>query len=80
MDECDIANEIAEKYLNGAISFVLDACRTDGRGTGFRRNDGKNGGSAECIDCGMEIPEARRAAVPGCVRCVGCQKSKERRA
>lgn len=28
----------------------------------------------ECDDCGGEIPEARRRAVPGCTRCVFCQE------
>lgn len=27
----------------------------------------------ECVDCGEVIPEARRKAVPGCARCIGCQ-------
>lgn len=26
-----------------------------------------------CEDCGEPIPEARRAAIPGCTRCVACQ-------
>jgi phage/conjugal plasmid C-4 type zinc finger TraR family protein len=30
-----------------------------------------------CIDCGEEIPEARRRAVPGCRRCVDCQSLHE---
>ena len=31
--------------------------------------------SAEvCMDCGEPIPESRRRAVPGCVRCVDCQQ------
>ena len=28
----------------------------------------------ECVDCGDEIPEARRKAIPGCPRCVACQE------
>ena len=28
---------------------------------------------SHCADCGAEIPEARRAALPGVRRCVGCQ-------
>lgn len=31
-----------------------------------------------CIDCDDEIPEARRAAWPGCTRCVSCQAIKEK--
>lgn len=32
----------------------------------------------ECEDCGDEIPEARRQAVPGCTRCIYCQEYFER--
>lgn len=32
-----------------------------------------------CIDCGEEIPEKRRAAIPGCTRCIDCQTEFERR-
>lgn len=32
-----------------------------------------------CDGCGMEIPEARRLAVPGCERCIDCQRDEERR-
>lgn len=27
----------------------------------------------ECESCGVDIPEARRLAVPGCQLCVDCQ-------
>lgn len=34
--------------------------------------------SAEfCEDCGIDIPLKRRQAVPGCQRCVTCQRLKE---
>ncbi|MGE4334544.1 MAG: TraR/DksA family transcriptional regulator [Pigmentiphaga sp.] len=40
-----------------------------------RRRGGPAGhGPTECIDCGEEIPLARRQAVPGCKRCVNCQE------
>ncbi|MFS1540017.1 MAG: TraR/DksA C4-type zinc finger protein [Candidatus Phlomobacter fragariae] len=29
--------------------------------------------SFHCEDCGKPIPEARRIASPGCMRCVDCQ-------
>lgn len=38
------------------------------------------GESAEdCESCGLEIPQARRLAVPGCQCCVDCQSARERR-
>lgn len=27
-----------------------------------------------CLECGEEIPEARRNAVPGCKYCIECQE------
>jgi len=32
----------------------------------------------ECEDCGDEIPEARRLAVPGCKLCIFCKEKQER--
>jgi phage/conjugal plasmid C-4 type zinc finger TraR family protein len=32
----------------------------------------------ECEECGDEIPEARRIAVPGCKLCVFCKEKQER--
>jgi phage/conjugal plasmid C-4 type zinc finger TraR family protein len=31
----------------------------------------------ECESCGIDIPEARRRAVPGCRYCVDCQGIRE---
>ena len=36
-------------------------------------------GRADCQDCGEDIPEARRRAVPGATRCVFCQGQIESR-
>lgn len=33
----------------------------------------------ECIECGEEIPEARRQAIKGVTMCVHCQQLEERR-
>lgn len=32
----------------------------------------------ECEECGDEIPEARRLAMPGCKLCVFCKEKQER--
>ena len=32
----------------------------------------------ECEECGDEIPEARRLAIPGCRLCVFCKEKQER--
>lgn len=33
---------------------------------------------SECNECGDEIPEARRLAIPGCKLCVYCKQKQER--
>ena len=35
-------------------------------------------GSDECLDCGEEIPAARRAVIPSANRCIDCQEQQER--
>lgn len=38
------------------------------------------GGSAtHCLECGEEIPEGRRRAVPGVRSCIVCQAERDRR-
>jgi phage/conjugal plasmid C-4 type zinc finger TraR family protein len=37
-------------------------------------------GRTHCVDCGEEIPEARRRAMPGALTCVPCQSSHDRTA
>lgn len=32
-----------------------------------------------CVGCGMEIPEPRREAMPGCIYCVECQQIDEQK-
>jgi phage/conjugal plasmid C-4 type zinc finger TraR family protein len=34
-------------------------------------------GKADCVDCGVDIPAKRREAVPGCTRCIECERSAE---
>lgn len=35
-------------------------------------------GTSHCIDCGDEIPKARRDAAPNAMRCIDCQSIFER--
>ena len=61
MDEADQAQASTERLLNASIA----ACRgTASQGATV---------SDECIDCEEIIPEARRTASPGCLRCIECQ-------
>ena len=64
-DIIDTAAEIEELQRNAALS----AHRID-----------HNAVSAEhCAECGEDIPELRRAAVPGCQTCASCQEEIELR-
>lgn len=35
--------------------------------------------ATHCEECGIEIPEARRIAVPGCTMCIDCMEISERK-
>jgi phage/conjugal plasmid C-4 type zinc finger TraR family protein len=37
------------------------------------------GGASHCVECGEEIPPARRAALPGVRTCVPCQSERDGR-
>ncbi len=66
-DVIDIANDHADYLLQ--MSIAQHQRRAAGHAT-----------SAEFCDyCGVDIPEARRVAVPGCQRCIDCQQLLERR-
>ncbi|HAV1473930.1 TPA: TraR/DksA family transcriptional regulator [Enterobacter hormaechei subsp. steigerwaltii] len=63
MDIIDTAAEIEELQRNAALSA-------------HRLN--RNAVSAEhCAECGEDIPEPRRVAVPGCRACASCQEEIE---
>lgn len=36
-------------------------------------------GTEECVECGDDIPEARRRALPGATTCVACQSGRDSR-
>lgn len=54
---------------------LLDELALRSRPGLVRRRDG----GIECQECGEDIPEARRLAVPGCPHCVDCQQEIDRR-
>lgn len=65
MDDIDRAQAINE-------ALQADAMRD------WRRQQQTGPGLSECEECGEEIPEKRREAVPGCRLCVKCQSDLER--
>lgn len=66
MDKFDLAQEMDAKYRNLHIDTMLRQSRGD---VGLNRTT--------CLECDDVIPEDRRAAEPGCLRCVGCQSEYE---
>lgn len=59
---------------DGAVQEQIDASVDDAveRARG-RLPSGR--GLSRCKDCDMEIPQARREAIAGVLRCVGCQSA-----
>lgn len=43
-----------------------------------QRQPENRGSLKNCTDCGEPIPEARRQAVSGCLRCIDCQELHEK--
>jgi phage/conjugal plasmid C-4 type zinc finger TraR family protein len=63
MDDIDRAQHHNEQHLAQAL-----AAHKAGRARPTSSS------ATHCLDCGDPIPLARRQAVPGCVRCVVCQR------
>ena len=63
---------------DGAVLDQIEDTVTDGVLTARARMPAGEG-SAHCIECGDEIPEARRRALPGATTCVGCQSNRDSR-
>ncbi len=63
---------------DGAVQDQIDASVEDAiKRARSRLPRGK--GLNHCEECGAEIPEARRSAVPGVRLCVGCQAEVDQR-
>jgi phage/conjugal plasmid C-4 type zinc finger TraR family protein len=62
---------------DGAVQDQIDATVKDG--VSRAQNRLPHGPSlSHCAECGAEIPEARRAAVPGVRLCLRCQEAHDR--
>ena len=66
-DNADIATEIQERHLEGAL-----ANRPTWIGIDWAT-------PLECHECGGEIPAARRKAAPWATTCIECQQINERK-
>ena len=61
-DTIDQAQHMQDAYLQERLSRVQ------------AEKNSQSSSLLYCMDCGEEIPKARRKAVPGCQLCVTCQK------
>ncbi len=61
---------------DGAVQEQIDASVNDAVQRA-RSQLSAGEGLSECIDCDEPIPQARRDAVPGVRRCVGCQEESD---
>lgn len=73
-DEVDRASETYAVILEAGIARQRRNARPC-----HPRPAGEGLGVRECVDCGDRIPDARKKAVPGCQKCIGCQNAFERR-
>ena len=62
----------------GAVLDQIEDTITDAV-NGARSRLPQGEGTAECIECGDEIPQRRREALPGITTCVACQMTRDRR-
>lgn len=64
---------------DGAVQDQIDATVKDGVSRAKSRLP-SGPGLSYCEECEQEIPEARRAAMPGVRLCVKCQENEDREA
>ena len=64
---------------DGAVQDQIDATVKDGISRAQSRI-GQGPSLQHCADCGAQIPEARRQAVPGVRLCLACQDAEDREA
>jgi phage/conjugal plasmid C-4 type zinc finger TraR family protein len=63
---------------DGAVTDQIDDTVSDGV-LAARARLPAGEGTTHCIECGDEIPEARRLALPGARTCVQCQSGRDSR-
>jgi len=63
---------------DNAVNEQIDATVEDGIRRAQARLAAAGPGATHCDECGIEIPEARRAAIPGARLCVRCQEEADR--
>lgn len=61
---------------DGAVQDQIDDTVSDAVANA-RARLAKGAGRRDCIECGEEIPQARRLAMPGATTCVSCQSLRD---
>lgn len=67
MDDAELAQGFEAMHRNNALAAHENRTRRP-----------YHGEVLECVECGEEIPEGRRAAEPGCDLCVECKQLEEK--
>ncbi len=62
---------------DGAVQDQIDATVKDGISRAQSRLP-QGEAATHCVQCGAEIPPARRSAMPGVKLCVACQEAEDR--
>ena len=62
----------------GAVLEQIDDTISDGV-LSARARLPQGDGTSHCVECGEEIPQARRRAMPGASTCVPCQSGRDDR-
>ena len=63
---------------DGAVLDQIDDTITDGV-LNARARMPAGEGTEDCVECGDEIPEGRRRALPGATTCIRCQSGRDSR-
>lgn len=64
---------------DGAVSEQIDASISDELERMRARAVPQGESFADCAECGEEIPEKRRQAIPGVKLCIDCQQERDGR-
>lgn len=78
IDALDEASRCEMAERESAVRDQLERTRIDAQ-RGADREAARAGQEAICTDCDDPIPEPRRLAVPGCLRCIECERAKHTR-
>ena len=65
---------------DNAVNEQIDATVEDGIRRAQAKLAAAGPGATHCDECGVEIPLARREAIPGARMCVRCQEEADRQA